>query len=218
MRLMVVMAHPDDAEIWCGGTLITHAERGDDICIYTLSYSEKSERGVEAINSAQHMGCNVHLLGMEDANIRDTRDAVQQFSQCLESFQPDTIITHWFDDMHPDHEATFRIVQRSLLQLILKKTLDENQIFPRIFCCDSLSSNGFHGPFKPDILVDVSDVWAKKIAAITFHKSQPLSFFLEMIETQCSAHGKKSGSKRAEGFLYIPIFGFQDNGEPLGGL
>ena len=216
MRLMAVMAHPDDAEIWCGGTLITHVEKGDDICIYTLGYSEDSERGLEATNSAQHMGCKVELLGMEDTNIRDTKEAVQQFSQCVESFKPDTIITHWFDDMHPDHEATFRIVQRSLLQLVVKKTLGEHQLFPRIFCCDSLSSNGFHGPFKPDRFVDVSDIWAKKITAINFHKSQPLSFLLEIIEAQCSAHGKNSGVKRAEGFLYIPIFGFPDNGEPLG--
>ena len=38
MRLMAVMAHPDDAEIWCGGTLILHAAKGDEVGICTLSF------------------------------------------------------------------------------------------------------------------------------------------------------------------------------------
>lgn len=40
---------------------------------------------------------------------------------------------------------------------------------------------------------------------------------LEMIDKQCLVHGRDSGKKRAEGFLYLPIFGFTDNGPPLGG-
>ena len=218
MRLMAVMAHPDDAEIWCGGMLIQRAEKGDDIRICTLSYTEDSERGMEAKESARQMGCKVEFLGMEDANIRDTKEAVAWLSQSIGSFQPDTIITHWYDDMHPDHEATFCVVRRALLQVFLNNSPGEHQMFPRIFCCDSLSSNGLHGPFKPDRYVDVADIWDKKIAAIKIHQSQPLSFYLEMIDKQCLAHGKESGTKRAEGFLYLPIFGFPDNGQPLGGL
>jgi len=38
MRLIAVMAHPDDAEIWCGGTLIMHAVKGDEVHICSLSY------------------------------------------------------------------------------------------------------------------------------------------------------------------------------------
>ena len=55
MRLMAVMAHPDDAEIWCGGTLIMHAAKGDDVRICTLSYAEDSQRGLEAEDSAKQM-------------------------------------------------------------------------------------------------------------------------------------------------------------------
>lgn len=217
MRLMAVMAHPDDAEIWCGGTLMLHAEKGDDVCICTLSYREDSQRGMEAKEGARQMGCKVELLGMKDAAIRDTEEAVERVAQSIESFQPDTIITHWYDDMHPDHEAAFCIVRRALLQNLLIKPIEDIKLFPRIFCCDSLSSIGLHGRFKPDRYVDVSDVWDKKIAAINIHQSQPLWYYLEMIDKQCLAHGRDSGKKRAEGFLYLPIFGFTDNGPPLGG-
>jgi LmbE family N-acetylglucosaminyl deacetylase len=214
---MAVMAHPDDAEIWCGGTLIQRAEKGDDIRICTLSYTEDSKRGMEGKESAKQMGCEVKFLGVEDTNIRDTKEAVRWLSQSIESFQPDIIITHWYDDMHPDHEATFCIVRRALLQAYVNSSPAKQRMLPRIFCCDSLSSNGLHGPFKPDKYIDVTAIWDKKIAAIQIHQSQPLSFYLEMINKQCLAHGKESGTKRAEGFLYLPIFGFPDTGQSLVG-
>jgi LmbE family N-acetylglucosaminyl deacetylase len=163
------------------------------------------------------MGCQVELLGMQDAAIRDTKEAVDGVWRCIESFQPDTIITHWHDDMHPDHEATFCIVRRALLQSILVKPEEEIQLFPRLFCCDSLGSIGLHNLFKPDRYVDVSDIWDRKTAAIKKHRSQPLRLYLEMIDKQCRSHGRESGKKRAEGFLYLPLFGFADNGPPLGG-
>lgn len=217
MRLMAIMAHPDDAEIWCGGTLILHAEKGDDVCIRILSYTEDSERGREAQVSAQQLGCKVECFGMEDTCIRDTDEAVIRLSQSIRSFQPDTIITHWHDDMHPDHEATFQIVRRALLQNILVKHVENTRFFPRIFCCDSLSSIGLHGPFKPDRYVDVTDIWDRKLGAINLHQSQPLWFYLDKIDKQCLAHGEKFGVPRAEGFLYLPLFGFHDSGQPLGG-
>jgi LmbE family N-acetylglucosaminyl deacetylase len=55
---MAVMAHPDDAEIWCGGTLILHAEKGDAVRVCTLSYLRESTRGQEAQQGAKRQGQN----------------------------------------------------------------------------------------------------------------------------------------------------------------
>jgi len=217
MRLMAVMAHPDDAEIWCGGTLLLHAEKGDSGRICTLSYTRESVRGKEALEAAKRMGCEVEFLGLEDIAIRDTDNAVDQLIRSIDSFQPDTIITHWYDDMHPDHEATFRLLRRSILRCFWDNSIDNIHFFPRIFCCDTYSSLGLPGPFNPDSFVAVTTIWDKKIAAINAHKSQPLAFFLEMIDRQSLAHGKSAGTKRAEGFLYLPLFGRPDDGAPLGG-
>ena len=79
-----------------------------------------------------------------------------------------------------------------------------------------MGSIGLHGPFKPDRYVNVTDSWDKKIEAINIHQSQPLWIYLEMIDRQCLAHGRDSGKKRAEAFLYLPLFGFTDNGPALG--
>jgi len=215
MRLMAVMAHPDDAEIWCGGTLILHAEKGDSVWLCILSYAEESIRGREAREGAKRMGCEVEFLGLEDVAIRDTDEAADKLKQCLESFRPDTIITHWCDDMHPDHEAAFCLLRRSFLRYYLANPIDKVEQFPRIFCCDTYKSVGLHGPFKPNYFVDVSQIWEKKMTAIKAHQSEPMHFYLPMIEEQCLSHGKVAGTKRAEGFLYLPLFGRSDDGAPL---
>ena len=72
MRLMTVMAHPDEAELWCGGTLILHAEKGDKVRICMISYTAESSRGKEAQRAANQIGCELEFLGLEDTAIRDT--------------------------------------------------------------------------------------------------------------------------------------------------
>lgn len=212
MKIMAVMAHPDDAEIWCGGTLILHAEKGDPVQICILSYEGDSGRGEEARLSANRMGCEVEFYGFRDAEIRETKDALKRLIRSLEQFKPDVVITHWFDDLHPDHEAVFLLLRRALFTLYFR---DKRQLSPRLFCCDTYDSQGIRGLFQPDRFVDVSGVWDKKTAAIRAHGTQPLSFFLDMIGRQCIAHGKSVGVARAEGFIYVPVV--PDQGEPLGG-
>jgi len=171
---------------------------------------------LEAQESAKQLGCSVEFMGLKDINIRDTEEAVNRVRKCIEAFQPDCIMTHWFDDMHPDHAATFSILRRALLHYLLTASTKSLRTPPSIFCCDSLGSIGLHGAFRPDRYVDVTDIWGKKIAAIKVHQSQPLSFFLEKIDQQCLAHGKDRGVRRAEGFIYLPIFGLPDNDRQLG--
>lgn len=215
MRLMAVVAHPDDAEIWCGGTLFHHAQKGDIVRICNLSYTKDSIRGKEGQTSAKLLGCEVEFLGLEDTAIRDINESVEKLSKSLHSFRPDTIITHWYDDMHPDHEATFNLVRRSLVRLILQYPKNYSHKFPRIYCCDTYHSLGLRGAFRPDRLVDITGVWDKKIAAIKAHTSQDLQLYLDMVEGQSLIHGKSVGVERAEGFIYIPMFNNAKNVEAL---
>jgi N-acetylglucosamine malate deacetylase 1 len=216
MKVMAVMAHPDDAEIWCGATLILHADKGDSVRICSLSYTRDSARGREAGEGANRMGCEVELLGLQDSAIRDTDMAAGHLTRSMNSFQPDTIITHWYDDTHPDHEATFQLVRRAFVRYLLANAIDKSKDLPRIFCCDTYFSIGLRGPFSPDRFVDVTRFWGRKVAAIKAHESQHLALYLDMIDRQCLAHGQASGTEYAEGFIYLPMFGLPDEGQPLG--
>ena len=202
MRLMAIMAHPDDAEIWCGGTLILHAESGDSVRICILTYDKDSQRGKEGQQSASRMGCDIEFLGLEDTEIRDEEEALYRLSCSLDSFRPDTIITHWYDDVHPDHESVFLLARRAYFRTYIRNHL---QSIPRLFCCDTYNSQGIREIFLPDKLVDVSRVWEKKANAIQAHGSQPVAYYLEMINRQCLNHGKAAGVHLAEGFLRVPL-------------
>jgi LmbE family N-acetylglucosaminyl deacetylase len=216
MRIAAVMAHPDDAEIWCGGTLALHAARGDSVSICILSYDHNSPRGKEALQGGRRLGCNTHLLGLTDTAIRDTDEAVNKLLDVLFAIRPEIIITHWFDDAHPDHEATFRIVTRTVLRSTLHANQQDLEVIPRLFCCDTYNSLGLHGPFVPNRLVDVGSVWTTKTEAIQAHGSQFLSNYIPMIEAQCRLHGEKVGVRFCEGFHFVPSFGRQDIGQRLG--
>jgi LmbE family N-acetylglucosaminyl deacetylase len=206
MNIMVIMAHPDDAEIWCGGTIIKHVEIGDPVLTCSLSYEKDSLRGKEALEGAKRMGCEVDFLGLTDKSIQDTNETALFISSAIENFQPNIIITHWFDDMHPDHEATFRNLRRALMCYYLLEVNDAEKV-PTVFCCDTYNSQGIHGNFIPDHYVDVSSCWDKKVHAVNAHQSQPRSFYLDMIEKQCHDHGKIKKVNKAEGFLNVPLFG-----------
>jgi LmbE family N-acetylglucosaminyl deacetylase len=215
-RILAVMAHPDDAEIWCGGTLIRHTENGDVVRICSMSYEDDSLRGKEAREGARRMGCELEFFGLKDSSIRDTDDAADRLKSSIDAFRPETIITHWFEDMHPDHEATFHIIRRALVKYFLGNPEDVSFVFPRCYCCDTYNSLGLHGPFEPDRFVDVTTTWEKKAFAIRAHESQITSHYLEMIDRQCLNHGKTTGVQRAEGFLYVPLFGLPEGSAPLG--
>ena len=47
MRLTAIMAHPEEAEIWAGGTICKHAARGDEALIVCMAATEDSVRGEE---------------------------------------------------------------------------------------------------------------------------------------------------------------------------
>jgi len=215
-KIMAVMAHPDDAEIWCGGTLVRHTENGDEVQICSMTYEAGSIRGKEAREGAKLIGCGLEFLGLEDTAVRDTDAAAERLQKVIEAFQPDTIITHWFDDMHPDHEATFHLLRRALVKFFLGSSRDGFEGFPWVFCCDTYNSLGLHGPFKPNRFVDVTHAWEKKSASIMAHKSQIISIYMNMIDRQCLNHGKALEVQRAEGFLFVPLFGRLDAGAQLG--
>ena len=205
---MAVMAHPDDAEIWCGGTLALHAAQGDAIRACVLSYTADSMRGREARAAAARLGGEATLLGFLDAAIRDCDATVTALRAAMDDFRPDAVITHWFDDVHPDHAAAFQITMRAIVQPVADAmcAFDAFPPFPWIYCCDTYRSMGLRGVLAPNQFVDVTTVWADKIAAIQAHASQPTADYLAMIERQCRVHGETAGVPYAEAFLHIPLF------------
>src|SRR5262245_25435757 len=167
MKLIAVMAHPDDAEIWAGGTICKHTERGDEALIVYMAATEDSVRGEEARRGAAILGAQVSFVGLTDGEVRDTPEDCERVSAILTGFAPDILLAHWTDDMHADHASTAAIVQR-----VLPFVICHIGKAPRLWACDTYFSTGARGPFVPDVYVDVTDQWSRKLAAIRAHRSQ----------------------------------------------
>jgi LmbE family N-acetylglucosaminyl deacetylase len=210
MRLTAIMAHPDDAEIWAGGTICKHVERGDEALIVYMAATEDSVRGEEAKRGAAIMGAQVAFVGLTDGQVRDLPEAGERVSAILKRFAPDMLITHWTDDFHADHAATAAIVQRVLPFVIAHITKA-----PRLWACDTYLSTGARGPFIPDIFVDVTAQWSRKLAAIRAHHSQRPESWVALTERQCGLHGHRYAPPEthlerfyAEAFKRVIPFGF----------
>jgi N-acetylglucosamine malate deacetylase 1 len=210
MKLMAMMAHPDDAEIWAGGTICKHTERGDEALILYMVALEGSVRGEEAKRGAAILGAEVSFVGLTDGQVRDTPETCERVSAILRRFAPDILITHWIDDVHADHTTTAAIVQR-----VLPFVMSHIGKAPRLWACDTYFSRGGRGPFIPDIYVDVTAQWPRKLAAIHAHQSQRPEAWVLLTERQCGLHGHRytppetqPGLFYAEGFKRVIPFGY----------
>jgi LmbE family N-acetylglucosaminyl deacetylase len=210
MRLAAIMAHPDDAEIWAGGTICKHVERGDEALVVYMAATENSVRGQEAKRGATIMGAQVSFVGLTDGQVRDLPETGERVRAILNDFAPDMLITHWLDDFHADHSATAAIVHRALpfVMAHIGKV-------PRLWACDTYFSTGTRGLFVPDVHVDVTAQWTRKLSAIRAHLSQRPEAWVARTERQCGLHGHRYAPPDiqperfyAEGFKRVVPLGF----------
>jgi LmbE family N-acetylglucosaminyl deacetylase len=210
MKLIAIMAHPDDAEIWAGGTIAKHVQRGDEALIVYMTAAGDSMRGEEAKKGAAILGAEVTFVGIVDGQVRDTLETCTRIREVLTSAAPDIIVTHWLDDGHADHAATAAVVQRALpfVMADIGKPV-------RVWACDTYFSLGPRGPFVPDVYVDVTHQWAIKLAAVRAHQSQRPEGWVTLLERQCGLHAHRAthrvgegGRFYAEGFRRLIPFGY----------
>jgi LmbE family N-acetylglucosaminyl deacetylase len=147
---------------------------------------------------------------LTDGQVRDTPEACERLKAILNRFAPDTLITHWADDFHADHAATAAIVQR-----VLPFVISHIGKAPRLWACDTYLSTGARGPFVPDVYVDITAQWPRKLAAIRAHQSQRPETWVAITERRCGLHGHRYSSPEtptesfyAEGFKRLIPFGF----------
>jgi len=202
MRILTVLAHPDDAEIWAGSALARHARDGAEVLICSLTSDLMSTRGQEAAAGAARLGARARLLGQEDRRLTPTTDAIASVSALLTEFEPTVVITHWEDDSHPDHVAANAITRAAIVG-----SEGNSGRIALLLACDTYLGMGVRGLFTPDISVDVGDVWEQKLAAIREHGSQNPEHYVAVIEHQCWLHGARAKVRYAEGFRRVPLYG-----------
>lgn len=222
-KVMVITAHPDDAEFACGGTIAKWAKEGREVVYVVCTNGDKGSndpgmtsdklaqvRIQEQLNAARTLGVKeVIFLGYPDGELEDTADFRGQLVLLIRKYQPDIVVTmepHRIGHQHRDHRITGIV------------TLDA--IFP--YARDHLSypeqlTNGVHphkvaeaylaGSENADVCVDIQDTFEQKLAALQCHVSQvghrPKEEFEKMLREGTARAGSKFNIPLGECFRRI---------------
>ena len=122
-------AHPDDAEIGCGGTIAHYRKMGKKVGILDLSNGEPTPHGTvekrmaEAREAAEILNIDVReTLDMQNRYIENTIENRKKVSEVFRKYRPKVIITHPLEDWHADHIACHHLVNAAKFQSKLTKT------------------------------------------------------------------------------------------------
>ncbi len=217
--LMAVGAHPDDADLACGGTLAAAAAAGHRTVILDLTRGEMGSFGGpvlrrrEARRAAGLLGAAAREnLDLGDAALEATLPCRHLVAAAIRRHRPDLILAPHRDDRHPDHAAAGRIVRAAVFDARLA-SLD---IAGRPFAVPRVLYYPAHDYVDPSLVVDITPFFRKKMAAMRAFASQfgpargkrsvaPIGFddYLWEIETRARHLGSLVGVKYGEGFLSV---------------
>ncbi len=191
MRVVVISAHPDDAEIMAGGLLAR--EKG--IIVVLTDGSLRGDREVrkkESEDAASILGAELVWMGEKDGYIRVTPEIIDSVREILKDVE--LVVTHSPRDTHRDHRVVREIVLAALRR------------YPRVSLL--YGENTHKLGFAPNVYVDISDYWEVKREALLYHRSQIKtgSLDIELVELTNRLRGKEVGVKYAEGYEGEKVF------------
>jgi N-acetylglucosamine malate deacetylase 1 len=174
LDVLAVGAHPDDVELGCGGTLALLARGGRRVGILHLTGGEAGTRGsaaerrLEAQRAADALGAvELAFLDCGDGALRTGEAEEQAIIGQLRRWRPELVLAPAPADRHPDHGRAYRLVRDACFYAGLARRGAGTPHRPA-----AVFAYMQHDPFPPSFLVDISEVWEVKEAALAAYRSQ----------------------------------------------
>ncbi len=175
LDILCMMAHPDDAEILAGGTLVRMKDLGYTVGVVDFTRGERGTRGdadqrmEEARCAAAIMGIDTRAnLGLPDAFVENTTEAKDAVIRAIREFRPRIVITHDLNNRNPDHTHTALLVKESAFTAGLVK-YDTGQHPHRP---DKILYSMEYFEFSPTFYVDISEQYERKMQAVACYRTQ----------------------------------------------
>jgi len=228
LDILVLAAHPDDAEISCGGTIAKHVSLGFKVGVVDLTRGELGTRGTalirdqEAKDSSKILSLSIREnLGLRDGFFKNIEEDQMKVVKAVRKFQPEIVLTNAIHDRHPDHgRASDLVYEACFLSGLTKIETQENGKFQVAWRPKSVYHFVQSQYIRPDFVVDVSDFWEKKLESLRAYKSQfydpqsnePETFisnpgFMKLIEARGHEMGYAIGAKYGEGYTVRNFIG-----------
>ncbi|MCB9030106.1 MAG: bacillithiol biosynthesis deacetylase BshB1 [Deltaproteobacteria bacterium] len=175
--LLAFGPHPDDVELFCGGTVAKTATQGHTTAVIDLTEGELASRGtvserqVEAEAASKILGLATREnLKLPDGGVNPHDEhQVQEVVGILRKLTPKIVLLPYHVERHPDHEAASQLIKRSIFFAGLSNF--KSQLGPR-YIPSQVFYYQMRYEFSPSFIVDTSNVIEKKLAAIQAYSSQ----------------------------------------------
>jgi bacillithiol biosynthesis deacetylase BshB1 len=228
LDILVLAAHPDDAELGCGGTILKHVAMGLKVGVVDLTKGELGTRGTpeirakEAADSAKILGLSVREnLGLPDGFFRNEHEHQLEVVKAIRKFQPDIVLANARYDRHPDHGRGSELAFESCFLAGLSKVSTTSEGKEQQHWRPKVLYHYIQSQFiAPDFVIDVSDHWEKKMESIKAFRTQfhdpgnkePDTYisnpgFLKLLESRGNELGHAIGAKYGEGFTVRRFIG-----------
>ncbi|NCD68535.1 bacillithiol biosynthesis deacetylase BshB1 [Mucilaginibacter agri] len=229
LDILVLAAHPDDAELGCSGTIAKHLALGYKVGVVDLTRGELGTRGSaeirdqEAAAASEILGLTIREnLGIPDGFFTNTKEYQLKVIEAIRKYQPEIVIGNAYHDRHPDHGRANQLIEDACFLAGLRKIETSVNGEPQQEWRPKQVLHFIQDRYiKPDILIDISDYWDIKIASIyaygsQFHnpnwENEPQTYistpeFIHVIEARAREFGKSIGAKYAEGFTSRDLLG-----------
>jgi len=225
--VLAVYAHPDDADVACGGSLARWAEAGAAVHLIICTDGGKgtvdpavvpadlaAARAAELQESSVLIGsASVENLGFPDGELTDSAEFRRTLVARVRELRPDVVCGHDPSAMffgqdyfnHRDH----RILGTALLDAVAPAAALPHY-FPDAGSAHQVKTVLLSGTLAPDEWVDVSDTIEIKVAAVECHRSQfagDAGWAGEAVRLRAAEEGRRVGVAHAEGFRRLNLRG-----------
>ncbi|WNR42418.1 bacillithiol biosynthesis deacetylase BshB1 [Paenibacillus roseipurpureus] len=215
LDILIFGAHADDAEIGMGASIAKHTARGSRVGLCDLTYAEMSSNGTvetrikEAEEAAKILGVVSRTnLGLPDRGLFVNADHIERITQEIRKFRPRIVFAPYWQDRHPDHIACSHLIQEAVFNAKLRRYLPDSEPVN----VEQLYFYFINDVYEADVMVDVTDAYELKMAALRAYQSQfmtgagtvatPLNQgYVERVEARDRLMGQRRQLTYAEGFV-----------------
>ena len=225
LDILVIAPHPDDAELGAAGLILKAKQEGLRVGVLDLTSGEPTPHGSLELRAKETAAATEILgldwrgnLGLPNRSLQHTLEARAQLAGQIRLLRPKWLFAPYWVDAHPDHVAATELIEAARFWAKLSKTdMPGEPFYPeRVYhyYCVHLKM----AP-QPAFVLDISDVWEQKLAAIRCFESQFITgrpteppTFLDRLRDESAYWGKAIGTKYGEPFTCREPLGLKSLG------
>jgi LmbE family N-acetylglucosaminyl deacetylase len=214
-RILVLGAHPDDAEFFAGGFLVRQARAGSVIRLVSVTNGQSGHQSIpqqdliairktEAAEAGAIVGSPYITADFPDGSLQPSLELRHWIIKEIREFAPDLVLTHRPFDYHPDHRAVGQAVQDASYMVMVPKVVPNVPRPPKepivAYMVDLFTRPC---PFRADVVLDVSPELETVLDMLSCHRSQVFDWlpWIEGIKDQVPASGPEQREWLKQWFL-----------------